>query len=433
MYVENKLYKVKCFELTYQGLGVVLVKNKRFFVPNLFVDEVAEIKIIQENKNYGYGEIVNLITRSLKRTNNLLSFNSYSLINLDYQEQINWKNQYLKKLFGWNLNINLKNIKEIIFDQNNFYRNKVKYPLFVDINDNFLKLGEYQIKSKKLLLANNLSQNFVSINNFLKYFLEQANNYFKKDLQKLNFFSWISVRSNIDNHLQVSIGIYNDFDLPKKFIEKLKEYNLIVELFVVKNNIYKEIFKKAPFFMKIFNKKFIINPENFFQINLKIFEKILEKLNFLIKDTNLNIFIDGYCGVGVFSQTLNLDKNTKIIGIELQKQAIELAKINANLNKTKNFYYFSGKIEKIVKNYDLKFYNGAIIVDPPRSGLNIEVINWIDKMQFKNIFYLSCDPRTLLRDLKEFEKLNYLFEEIQPYDMFPNTHHIETLVKISKK
>ena len=111
-------------------------------------------------------------------------------------------------------------------------------------------------------------------------------------------------------------------------------------------------------------------------------------------------------------------------------EAIENAKTNAELNSMGNTKFLVGDTKTILMHSNYKA--DTIIVDPPRAGLDKSVIEDIKKINPNMLIYLSCDPITLARDLKLLSDL-YDVEELIPYDMFPNTHHVETLVKLTKK
>ena len=114
----------------------------------------------------------------------------------------------------------------------------------------------------------------------------------------------------------------------------------------------------------------------------------------------------------------------------MNKFAIIDAKKNALLNKCNNISFVCGDVEKEIKK--INFNPDTIIVDPPRSGLSKESIKAILNINAQNIIYVSCDPFTLFRDLNIL-KINYNIIEITPFDMFPNTHHVECLTLLCLK
>ena len=119
-----------------------------------------------------------------------------------------------------------------------------------------------------------------------------------------------------------------------------------------------------------------------------------------------------------------------MLGIEINESAIKDANENKKINNLDNINFICGDSGKEIDNINLK--PDVIIVDPPRSGLSKETINNILKFNAKNIIYVSCDPMTLVRDLIILNH-KYAIKEITPFDMFPNTYHVESLVLLTKK
>jgi 23S rRNA (uracil1939-C5)-methyltransferase len=122
-----------------------------------------------------------------------------------------------------------------------------------------------------------------------------------------------------------------------------------------------------------------------------------------------------------------------VIGVEYVPEAIEDAKINAEINGIDNTSFYAGDI-KTVLNLDFFAKNGnpdIIITDPPRAGMHEDVINFLLKSEAQKIVYVSCNPATQARDLALLS-VNYKVVKTQPVDMFPHTHHVENVVLLNK-
>jgi 23S rRNA (uracil1939-C5)-methyltransferase len=153
-------------------------------------------------------------------------------------------------------------------------------------------------------------------------------------------------------------------------------------------------------------------------------------MDFANKDDKLvnSVAVDAYCGVGTIG--LYLAKTARhVVGIEVLSEAIDNAKANARssdlYNKTS---WYVGKSEEVLHNlYMDGLRPGLIVLDPPRSGLEEQLIHSIGARQTPRVIYVSCNPATLGRDLKRFEAFGYKTKEIQPVDMFPQTHHLESV------
>ena len=175
--------------------------------------------------------------------------------------------------------------------------------------------------------------------------------------------------------------------------------------------------------------KFNISSESFFQVNtngaLNLYKQVLKYADLTGKERVLDL----YCGTGTIGIFL-AEKTKEVLGIELNKQAIIDANINKELNNIQNIRFEVGDTADVLEKNN--FIPDIIVIDPPRSGLNTKTINEILKLNPTKIIYVSCDPVTLARDLKIFKE-KYNIVEITPFDMFPNSHHVETVVLIEKK
>jgi 23S rRNA (uracil1939-C5)-methyltransferase len=133
---------------------------------------------------------------------------------------------------------------------------------------------------------------------------------------------------------------------------------------------------------------------------------------------------DLYCGtgtIGIFLSTLA----KKVIGVEIVPVAVRDATDNAKINKIHNIEFVLEGVLHYVKSNSKKLEDEIIILDPPRAGLDKDLIEALSKVQFKKIVYVSCNPATFARDVKLFENFGLKLSKVQPVDMFPQTHHIE--------
>jgi len=144
------------------------------------------------------------------------------------------------------------------------------------------------------------------------------------------------------------------------------------------------------------------------------------------------VLLDAYCGVGTIGITM-ADKVKHIYGIEIIPEAIEDAKENAKLNDVDNADYYVGSVDKVYPELlkdDIKV--NSIIVDPPRTGLDPNLIATLNRNPVEKLVYVSCNPSTLAKDLVGLTD-KYRVVYLQPVDMFPQTPHVETIVKMVKR
>lgn len=178
---------------------------------------------------------------------------------------------------------------------------------------------------------------------------------------------------------------------------------------------------------------FRISPNSFYQVNPKQTELLYEKAIACAKLTGKEKVLDAYCGTGTIG--IIASKYAKeVLGVELNKDAIRDAITNAKRNDIKNIHFINEDAGKyMVSMAEKKEPVDVVIMDPPRSGSDEAFLSSVVKLAPKRIVYVSCAPDTLARDLKYLVKKGYRVEEATPYDMFPFTEHIETVVQLVRK
>lgn len=169
---------------------------------------------------------------------------------------------------------------------------------------------------------------------------------------------------------------------------------------------------------------FDILPLSFFQTNTSQAELLYSKVVKLAGLTGKETVFDLYCGTGTIG-LFCAHAAAHVTGIEINESAVENARSNAERNDIKNVEYFCGMVEQSMS--ELERQPDVVIVDPPRSGLGEKVVEQVAAFEADRIVYVSCNPTTLARDLRQFSELGYTTEAVQPVDMFPRTAHVESI------
>ena len=180
---------------------------------------------------------------------------------------------------------------------------------------------------------------------------------------------------------------------------------------------------------EILGLKFKVSPFSFFQTNTFGAERLYSIVREFVGDEKNNIVFDLYSGTGTIAQILS-PICQKVIGIEIVEEAVEKACENAKLNKLDNVEFIAGDVLKVVDTIEEK--PNLIIIDPPREGIHPKAINKIIDFNPDRFVYVSCNPVTLVRDLKVFEGRGYKLDKMRLMDQFPRTPHVEAVVKIEK-
>ena len=143
--------------------------------------------------------------------------------------------------------------------------------------------------------------------------------------------------------------------------------------------------------------------------------------------------LDAYCGTGTIG-IIASEKAGKVVGVELNPDAVKDAKVNAELNGIKNIEFFEDDAGKfMVKTARAGSNFDVVIMDPPRAGASPQFLRCLTELAPKKIVYVSCNPETLARDLSYLTRKGYRVRRIQPVDMFPHTEHVEVVCCLSKK
>lgn len=397
------MYEIE--SLDHLGRGITKIDNKITFVKNALPGEIVELKIENEKKNYIEAYVDKYIKKSDDRICPKCKYyndcGGCNIMHLNYNKQLEFKQSKIENIINKYLGSNIKINKIVPSDLEYEYRNKVTF----QINNG---IGFFENESNKLIEIDNCIISNKLINNSITY------------LKKLNLKNINKIICRVaDNKLMIIVDT-NDKNLDTSMLEEISD-----SIYLKLDDNYINVYGSKYIYESIDNYTYAISPDSFFQINIttckKLYNRIKENVG---KGKNI---LDLYCGTGSIGIFVSDDNN--VIGIEKNKFAILDANKNKKINNLNNINFICGDSGKELKK--LNFKPDIVIVDPPRSGLNSETINNILNINPKEIVYVSCDPMTLVRDLKILNKY-YDIIEITPFDMFPNTHHIESLVYLKK-
>lgn len=390
--------KIEITKMDHNGSGIGYINDKITFISKTVIGDICDIEITKKQKKYNCGKVTKIIKNSDIRRKAKCPYydecGGCNISNLNYDMQLEFKKNKVINIFKRYLNLDI-NPEIIGSDKEYGYRNKITY----NKEDNHLGLVDIDNKiieiDKCLLVSNEVNELYDKI--------------IKEDLSKVKK---IIIRE-CDNGYILSIdGMINFHNFKENFLS------------IYLNNIL--VYKKEEGYIKIGNIKYRVSDKSFFQINTNSIEKLY---NLIVKYGNFtqnDKVIDLYCGVGSIS--LYISKYVKnVLGIEIIPEAIEDAKINAKINNINNANFICGDVAELI---DENISGDILIVDPPRRGLDDYTTKVLNNSKIKKIIYVSCDPMTLVRDIKNLDK--YEFKDITTVDMFPQTHHVENVVLLQK-
>ncbi len=393
------------------GRGIAHLDQKIMFVERALPKETCQIEIVQSKKNYQLAQIVKLETSSIERCESICPYYSKcggcELLHQTYSGQLRFKNQKIEEILTKYAQIDPKVIQPILASNPIRYRNKVTLHIEKD------KIGYYEAKSHRLIEVSDcllLDAQLVEVMQLLQEFI--------KDHHELKS-AMIKVGRKTKEVMLAVTGKTNRDHLKQFFQNKVTTllYN------------HKILFGRPYITSQVFNQTFEITEESFFQVNNDMIERLYQVVIELVQSLRSQEVLDLYCGTGTIGLLVSPFVQ-KVIGVEIVQEAVASAKRNKKRNHISNVSFIEGQVEKslsiLTKQID------TVIVDPPRSGLDSFTVQKLLEVRPQNVIYVSCDPMTLARDLNKLQK-EYDVNLVRPVDMFPNTHHVESIVLLSCK
>ena len=409
---------IEIIDILQDGRGVGRKDNKVYFIEGASFGETCDLEVVNEKKNF-------IEAKKLKTTKKSQSFTQppcpyyyecggCTIMDINYETQIKLKEKLIKNAIKKSSSIDLNHI-DIIKSKNLGYRNKIRLQVTDRGRLAYNKASSNElIEIKDCLLANDhIRKNLTNIQNIS----EDIHNKFG------NIIKEISIRSNGE---EILLNIYtkNHNELYSYIKENYPK--LTYNINFINGREIKTLGKDHLNF-RLKYKIFKVSKDDFYQVNDYQIENLYDTArNYLDKDKKL---LDLFCGSGISSIALNDDN---IVGVEINKSAIEDAKENAKKNKLKNYKFIAKNAKYIDQKFIEKEKINALTVDPPRAGLDKEIIKTIAKSKIEKIIYISCNPQTLARDIKRFIDRGYKLEKIKAVDMFPQTMHVEAIALIQK-
>ena len=447
--VKNEKYIVDIIDNGFSGEGIAKVNGFTVFIPKAIKGEKCEVLIVKVLSSHAYGKILNLIKESEDRK--LPDCTTYQrcggcdLRHMKYESTLNLKRNIVQNLINRGLKEKLTVEQTIGMSTPYNYRNKAQYPVGLDKDGNpvigvFAKMSHTIIPIENCKIQTEISQRiaktileFIKENNIEVYNEKTGNGIFRHIVIKVGKYTEEIMCILVLN----KTGFREEQKLVKLLTTKFPEIKTIVKNINTKNtnvilgekniNVYGNGYIED----KLGEYVFKISPMSFYQVNPVQAEVLYNTAIEAAKLNNQDILFDLYCGIGTIGIFASKFVK-KVYGIEIVPQAIEDAKENAKINKITNAEFIVGDVEfafdELVNKKEIK--PTAIIVDPPRKGLDDKTIQNILKLKTEKVVYVSCNPATMVRDLAKMKE-KYKIEKIQPVDMFPFTRHVECVAVLS--
>ncbi len=394
---------------TYGGDVIGRLEDGRaVFVPFGLVGEKVRVRLTEEKKNFARGEIIEILESSKDRIQakckHFGECGGCHYQHLPYEKQLEIKTEILIDQLKRIGKIENPPVQSMVASPNPWnYRNHIQFSL-----DEHGKLGFQAPNSNKIIPITECHLPESSINDFWHQLEFEP----ETDIER------VSLRAG--NNDDLMLALESDSPEPPE---------MEIEAGISIAHVYEEnsvvIAGNDHILIRVLDRDFKVSAASFFQVNTSMAGKMVEHLSTCLPVSVSTTLLDLYCGVGLFSAFF-APKCGRVIGVEASSSASE--DFTANLDEFDNVELYEGAAEEILPGLVGQIGNlSHVIVDPPRAGIERHALDAIVQLKPQRIAYVSCDPSTLARDAARLIQGGYRLKEVTPFDLFPQTYHIESI------
>ncbi|HGR2348095.1 TPA: 23S rRNA (uracil(1939)-C(5))-methyltransferase RlmD [Streptococcus pneumoniae] len=450
MLKKNDIVEVEIVDLTHEGAGVAKVDGLVFFVENALPSEKILMRVLKVNKKIGFGKVEKYLVQSPHRNQDLdlayLRSGIADLGHLSYPEQLKFKTKQVKDSLYKIAGIADVEVAETLGMEHPVkYRNKAQVP--VRRVNGVLETGFFRKNSHNLMPLEDffiqdpvIDQVVVALRDLLRRF--DLKPYDEKEQSGL-IRNLVVRRGHYSGQIMVVLVTTRPkvFRVDQLIEQVIKQFPEIVSVMqnindqntnAIFGKEWRTLYGQDYITDQMLGNDFQIAGPAFYQVNTEMAEKLYQTAIDFAELKKDDVVIDAYSGIGTIG--LSVAKHVKeVYGVELIPEAVENSKKNAQLNNISNAHYVCDTAENAMKNW-LKdgIQPTVILVDPPRKGLTESFIKASAQTGADRIAYISCNVVTMARDIKLYQELGYELKKVQPVDLFPQTHHVETVALLSK-
>ena len=430
MLEKNSIVEVEITDLSHEGAGVAKVYGFVFFVENALPGEKIKMRVLKVKKNIGFGKVEEYLIISKHRNQDLnvdyLRTGIADFGHLAYAEQLKFKRKQVADNLYKTAGISDVEVLETLGMEHPYaYRNKAQVP--VRRVNGQLETGFFRKHSHDLMPISDFYIQNKEIDRLINFTRDLLRRFDLKPYDEKE-------ETGLIRTLMVRRGHYSgekivaEFPAVKSIIQNINDKNTNV----IFGKEFRTLYGKDTIVDSMLGNQYEISARSFYQVNTEMAEKLYQTAIDFSDLTADDIVIDAYSGIGTIG--LSFAKNVKAVyGVEVIEEAVEDAKRNAALNGITNAHYVADSAEHAMATWSKNGIKPSVIlVDPPRKGLTENFIKASVAMQPEKVTYISCNPATMARDIKLYQEFGYKLQKVQPVDLFPNTHHVETVVLMSR-
>lgn len=456
---------VEIIDVAAEGNSIAKVNDMVVFIPYGAPGDVVDVKLRKKRKSYAEGNIVNMVKPSEIRVEpkceHFGTCGGCRWQHLPYEFQLKCKQQQVKDALERIGKIEIPEITPILGSKNIWeYRNKMEYTFSNKKWLTFEQLNSGEEFPDRDAAGFHISGAFDKVLDINKCHLQDdfgnQLRLFIKQYGKDNGYSFYDLKAQEGLLRTLMIRIASTGEIMAVMVfgendqEKINQLMTAIDekfpqitslLYVVNLKVNDTItdqeiitFKGKDFIEEeMEGLKFRIGPKSFYQTNSRQAYELYSVTRNFAELTGDELVYDLYTGTGTIANFV-AKRAKKVIGIEYVPEAIEDAKINSAVNEIDNTLFYAGDMKDVLTDEFIEKHGrpDVMIVDPPRAGMHQDVVNVILNASPRRIVYVSCNPATQARDLALLDE-KYRVEAIQPVDMFPHTHHVENVVKLTLK
>lgn len=402
-------HEITLTKFTYGGDGMGRLDDGRaVFVPFGLPGERVQIRLIQEKRSFARGELIEILEPSKERIRakckHFGECGGCQYQHLPYEKQLEVKTEIVRdqlQRIGKIENPPVQKMVACPYPWN--YRNHVQFQLTEDGRLGYV--SAFPLGESRVMAITECHLPEPSINTLWP----------QLEFERKTGIERVSVRAGKDDDIMLVLESASP-QLPE----------LEIEAGISVTHVYEDnavlIAGNDHITTPVLDRDFRVSAASFFQVNTAMAEKMVNHLIISLPITRSTTLLDVYCGVGPFSAFL-APKCEWVIGIESSPSACE--DFVLNLDGFDNVELYEGHAEDVIPHLEAK--PDVILVNPPRAGLEKRVVDGILKLHPRVIAYVSCDPSTLARDAARLINGGYRLKDVTPFDLFPQTYHIESI------
>ena len=447
---KNDIVEVEIVDLTHEGAGVAKVNGFVFFVDNALPGEVIKMRVLKLKKNIGFGKVEEHVTLSPNRNQDIDATYLRSGIadfgHMTYEEQLKFKRKQVVDNLYKTAGISDVEVAETLGMETPYaYRNKAQVPVrrvkgqletgfYRKNSHDLIPIEDFLIQDKEIDKLIVIVRDLLRRYDLKPYDEKEQTGLIRHLVVRRGHYSgqmmlvFVTTRPKIFRIDQVIAKITAAFPNVVSIIQNINDKNTNA----IFGKEFRTLYGQDTITDSMLGNDYEISAQSFYQVNTEMAEKLYQTA---IDFSDLNsdsIVIDAYSGIGTIG--LSFAKEVKeVYGVEVIETAVEDAKKNAERNGITNAHYVADSAENAMAKWSKDGIKpDVIIVDPPRKGLTESFIKASVAMQPEKVTYVSCNPATMARDIKLYQELGYELKKVQPVDLFPQTHHVETVALLSK-